>query len=98
MTVSQTLKLYEIANKYFKNEVDSKAFVDEIESAVDNKFHRETDRLASRLDMSELKGELKQDIKTLEVKIEQGFKDQLKWLIILMLGFASLIITVIKLL
>ncbi len=33
-----------------------------------------------------------------EAKIEAGFKDQLKWLIVLLLGFSSLIITVIKLL
>ena len=34
----------------------------------------------------------------LRTEIERGFKDQLKWLIILMLGFISLTITVIKLL
>jgi hypothetical protein len=30
------------------------------------------------------------------VRMEQGFKDQLKWIILLMLGFSSLIITVVK--
>lgn len=34
----------------------------------------------------------------LRTEIERGFKDQLKWLIILMFGFISLTITVIKLL
>lgn len=49
----------------------------------------------------ELKGDihgLRNEMKSLEVRIETGFKDQLKWLIFLMLGFSSLIITVIKLL
>lgn len=56
-------------------------------------------------DMNALRDELKGDIhglryelKSLEVRMETGFKDQLKWLILLMLGFSSLIITVIKLL
>jgi len=98
MTASQTLKLYEIANKYFKNEADSKAFVSEIEVVVDNKFQKELDRIATKLDLAEMKGILKEDIKAVEIKIEQGFKDQLKWLIILMIAFASLIITVVKLL
>ena len=40
------------------------------------------------------------DLVRLEFKkdIEMGFKDQLKWLIILMFGFSSLILAVIKLL
>lgn len=38
----------------------------------------------------------KEDIKTLEVRIESGFKDQLKWLIVLMFGFSSLILALIK--
>ncbi len=40
----------------------------------------------------------KEDLARLETKIEAGFTSQLKWLILLMLGFSSLIITVVKLL
>ena len=40
----------------------------------------------------------KEDIANLRTEIKKGFKEQLKWLIILLLGFSSLIITVIKLL
>lgn len=39
---------------------------------------------------------LRDDLKTLEIRMEAGFKDQLKWIIMLMLGFSSLIIAVIK--
>lgn len=41
---------------------------------------------------------IKMEFHRLETTIERGFKEQLKWLIVLLLGFASLIITVIKLL
>ena len=44
-----------------------------------------------RKDIDLVKIELKKDF-------EMGFKEQLKWLIILMFGFSSLIIAVIKLL
>jgi hypothetical protein len=47
-------------------------------------------------DVHNLRIELKSDIHRLEVRVEAGFKDQLKWIILLMLGFSSLIITVVK--
>jgi DNA anti-recombination protein RmuC len=53
-------------------------------------------RVEFKTDMHQLRDELKGDIRHLEVRMETGFKDQLKWIILLMLGFSSLIITVIK--
>jgi hypothetical protein len=47
-------------------------------------------------DIHNLRVELKGDISRLEVRMEAGFKDQLKWIIVLMLGFSSLIIGVVK--
>ena len=41
---------------------------------------------------------LRVDIANLKTEIERGLKEQLKWLIVLLMGFSSLIITVIKLL
>jgi hypothetical protein len=49
-----------------------------------------------RKEIHQFRDELKGDINRLEVRMEQGFKDQLKWIILLMLGFSSLIITVVK--
>lgn len=86
VTASQTLKIYELLNKHFKNEEDAKRLVQEIEQVIDVKFDSAKDRLATKEDLSKL-----------EIRIEQGFKDQLKWLIVLMLGFSSLIIALIKL-
>ena len=49
-------------------------------------------------DMTELRSESKLDMATLRGDMEKGFKEQLRWVIVLLMGFASLIITVIKLL
>ena len=49
-----------------------------------------------RSEIHAVRDELKGDIHRLEVRVEAGFKDQLKWIILLMLGFSSLIITVVK--
>ena len=140
MTAYHSLRLYQIANKYFKNQDDSRDFVSEVEAVVQTHFGMETTHLATKTELfdvkdqlrkeihefrdelkneihelrSELKGdihnlrnelkgdihdlrsELKGDINRLEVHVEAGFKDQLKWIILLMLGFSSLIITVVK--
>ena len=129
MTAYHLLRLYQIANKYFKNQDDSRDFVSEVEADVQTHFGMETNHLATKTELfdmkdqlrkeihefrdelkndihelrSELKGdihelrsELKGDINRLEVRMEAGFKDQFKWIILLMLGFSSLIITVVK--
>lgn len=49
-------------------------------------------------DLAKFETKVETRISLLEIRIEAGFNSQLKWLILLMLGFSSLIITVIKLL
>jgi len=87
ITTTQSFKIYEILQRYFKNDADAKALVGEIEQVIDNRFLAERDRLAT-----------KEDLSSLEAKMEKNFKDQLKWMIILMFGFSSFIIAMIKLL
>ena len=94
VTASQAVKMYELLNKHFKNNEDAKTMVASIEDIVDNKFNSEKDRLCTRNDMFSLK----EDIARLETRLEQGFKDQLKWLIVLMVGLSSLMVAIIKLL
>lgn len=91
ITTSQSFKIYEILQRYFKNDADAKALVGEIEQVVDNRFLAERDRLATKED-------LVREIGSLEAKMEKNFKDQLKWMIILMFGFSSFVIAMIKLL
>ncbi|HEX6426640.1 MAG TPA: hypothetical protein VF008_03095 [Niastella sp.] len=68
-----------------------------IEDIVDNKFNAERDRLSTKMDLAIVKEDLKNDIARLETRMEQGFKDQLKWLIVLMVGLSSLTVAIIKL-
>lgn len=87
ITTTQSFKIYEILQRYFKNDADAKALVGEIEQVIDNRFLAERDRLAT-----------KEDLSSLEAKMEKNFKDQLKWMTILMFGFSSFTIAMIKLL
>lgn len=94
VTASQTLKMYELLNKHFKNTEDAKVMVASIEEIVENKFNDQRNLLATKDDIFCLKS----DISKLEIRMEQGFKDQLKWTIVLMLGMTSLFVAAIKLL
>ena len=93
VTASQAVKMYELLNKYFKNTDDAKAVVVSIEDIIDEKFNNEKNLLATKEDIFCLK----KDISALETRMEQGFKDQLRWLIVLMVGLSSLGIAVLKL-
>ena len=54
ISASQSLKLFEILNKNFKNEADAKAMVTEIEAVIENRFQMERDRLATKEDLAKL--------------------------------------------
>jgi len=94
ITMAQYFKIYELLQKHFKNEADAKTLVTEIEGVIENRFSAEKDRLSSKEDIFIVR----EDIARLKTRVEQNFKNQLKWTIILMFGFSTLIITVIKLL
>jgi hypothetical protein len=85
--------MYQLFNKHFKNSEDAKVLVAGIEEIIDEKLNKEMNRLATKQDVFCLK----EDVLGLQAKMEQGFKDQLKWLIVLMVGLSSLAIAVLKL-
>ena len=58
ITSSQSFEIYEILNRYFKNEKDAKALVKEIESVIDTRFQGERDRLATKEDVANVKSEI----------------------------------------
>lgn len=97
VTATQALKMYDLLNKYFNSTEDAKAVVAGIEEIIDEKFNTEKDRLATKLDLTIAKEELRNEIRRLETRMEHGFKDQLKWLIVLMVGLSSLMVAIIKL-
>lgn len=94
MSVVHTFKLYEIVNKYFRNDEDSKNFVSEVDNFISFRLEADNNDLATKEDINRLETE----VSKLEVKMGEGFKDILKWIIALMVGFASLIITCMKIL
>lgn len=115
MSVVHTFKLYELMNKYFRNDEDSKSFVAEMDNFVTIKMDSDSHSLATKSDIKRLEAEISDvktdvgslktkietvsvDVSRLEIKMGEGFKDILKWIIVLMVAFASLIITSIKLL
>ena len=55
---TQSFKIYEILNKHFKNDADSKALVTEIEAVIENRFHAERDRLATKEDLAKTKTDI----------------------------------------
>jgi len=71
MTATQSLNLYNIAFRYFKNEADATAFIKEIEFVVDNKFNDNKNILAT-----------KDDISRLDVKISDTKAEIIKWMFI----------------
>ena len=98
ITVQQTFKLYEIINRYFKNDTDSRELVSEIEQVMDSKVEIKMNDYATKKDLLELRFDLKRDITVLRSDMEKCFREQLKWIIVLILGSMSVTITVVKLL
>jgi hypothetical protein len=86
---SQTFRIYELLNKYFNNEEDAKIVASGIEEMVNQRFHTEKERLATKMDMMELKG----DISQVKVRMKQSFRDQMKLIILIMCGFAMVIVS-----
>src|SRR5688572_9867149 len=92
-TFSQTFRIYEMLNKYFKNEEDAKIVASGIEEMVNQRFQTEKERLATKMDIMELKG----DISHVKMRMKQSFRDQLKLIILIMIGFAFLVVSGITL-
>ncbi len=94
MTATQSLNLYNIALKYFKNEEDATSFVKEIEEVIDNKVTTQTvvfEKIINA-DVANLRAELKQDMAKLEVKIAESKNDMIKWFVAFFVTLALLII------
>ncbi len=58
LAASQSFKIYEILNKHFGDDADSKALVSEIESVIETRFLVERDRLATKEDLVRIKNDI----------------------------------------
>ena len=54
ISASQSLKIYELLNRNFKNEEDAKSLVTEIEAVIEGRFQMERDRLATKEDLAKM--------------------------------------------
>jgi hypothetical protein len=81
MTATQSLKLYQIANRYFKNEEDATAFVSEIEIVVDEKLESKKDIFLTKDDKIDLMEKMSKD------KI-----DLIKWMVGIFITLALMIV------
>lgn len=94
ISFSQTFRIYEMLNKYFQNEEDARSLASGIEEMVNQRFQTEKERLATKMDIMELKG----DILQVKVRMKQAFRDQVKMIIALMAGFTIVMMTMMKIL
>jgi hypothetical protein len=85
----------EIIDEKFNNEKDRLATKQDIFALKED---MKKDIFVMREDTKKIIFALKEDVFALQTRMEQGFKDQLKWTIVLMLGMTSLFVAAIKLL
>jgi len=93
MTGTQTLKIYDVLQRYFKNDADAKAVVQEIEIIIDNKFEFNRDNFSSKTEVGllrkvveTLKIELKAQIENSSLRVESNLKSEINKLIIWIIG------------
>lgn len=103
IAVKHAFKLYDIINRHFHSEEDSRIFISEIEAIMDNNIDIRMNDFATRKDFAELRTELKDDIANLSIRMEQGFKgveqslrDQMKWVVILIMSALTLMMAFSK--
>ena len=94
MNANQTLEIYKILNRYFKNEDDATRVVSDIQMIIDNRLDEKKEVLATKEDLFSLESSLKSDINRLENKIN----DNLKWTMGTIIAVGGLIVAMIKLL
>ncbi|MBS1639131.1 MAG: hypothetical protein JST94_12665 [Bacteroidetes bacterium] len=92
MTGTQTLKIYEILHRHFKNDADAKVVVQEIETIIDNKFFDTKNQLATKDDINSIK----QDILKSQIDIEKRFNNMIIWIVSTGLAVVGLILAFLK--
>ena len=93
MTATQSLKIYEILQRHFKNEADAKVVVQEIETIIDNKFDKEKNNLASKDDINRLEKLILQN----QAAIEKRFTTTIITIITTVIAVTGIAVAVIKL-
>ena len=93
MNTTQTLEIYKILNRHFKNDADAIKVIEDIQQIIDHKFEEKRSSLASGKDMMHLENKINEDIMRLENKLN----DHLKWLMATIIAVGGIIVALIKL-
>lgn len=107
MTATQSLKIYEILQRHFKDDADAKVVAGEIEQIVENKFTEEKKELSLstemqmlRKDMAVMLIELLSKIDNAALRTESNLKTEINklivWIIATMFGAAALFTALAK--
>lgn len=89
VSFQQTFRIYELLNKYFNNENDAKTVASGIEEMVNHRFQIEKERIATKMDIMELKG----DISHMKMRMKESFHTQFRLIVLIMTGVSLLIIS-----
>ncbi len=95
MTVT-TLDLYNILRSKI-GEGEAKALVEFVEHKITHQIEEEMIGLASRSDLLNTEGSLRNNITTLEVKIERTKADIIKWMFIFWAGQTGIMVGILAL-
>jgi hypothetical protein len=93
MTATQSLKIYEILHRHFKNAADAKTVVEEIETIIDNKFEKEKNQLSTKEDIHLLR----EDVLKFQAYFEKRMNTFMAWNMGTIIAVGALIIAIIKL-
>jgi hypothetical protein len=93
MTTTQSFKIYEILQRYFKSDADAKIVVSEIEHIIESKFDSEVKQLATKEDILAMR----LDFEKIRVDIEKRFNAQIIWTVSTGMGIVGILLVIFKL-
>ena len=103
MTATQSIKIYDVLIRHFKNDEDARTVVHEIEAIVSDKFEHEKENfvlkpelLALRNDMALLRQEIKTGFAESESRMKSETNKLVLWIIAIIFSSGALFITLAK--
>jgi hypothetical protein len=93
MTATSSFKIYEILQHHFKNEIEAKIVVQEIETIIDNKYAAKSNIIASKEDI----GLIRQDLLKFQVDVEKRFNQMIICTVSTGITVVGILIPLIKL-
>lgn len=99
MTTTQSFKIYEILQRHFQSNDDTKVVVQEIEQIIEDKIDNKSNILATKGDSSSLKEDLaslKQDMLKFQIDVEKRFNSIIIWIVGTGIGITALLFSMIS--